>query len=80
MRAAAIRMIQSIRDSSQWAVIHVSEDHMHKGEALYAKRMDKAWSLTDCTNMEIAREHGVAEVLSSDSDFGQAGFTVLLRV
>ena len=45
-----------------------------------ASRMGKAWSLTDCTNMEIAREHDVIEVMSSDSDFEQAGFKVLLRV
>ena len=79
MRPAAMRMIQSIRNSRQWAVIHVSEAHVRKGEDVYASRMDKAWSLTDCTNMEIAREHSVTEVLSSDSDFVQAGFTVLLR-
>lgn len=79
MRAAALRLVRSIRDSVQWTVVHVTAEHMRKGEALYASRMDKVWSLTDCTNMEIAREQKVEEVLTSDSDFEQAGFQVLLR-
>ena len=80
MRAAALRLVDSIRQSQHWRIVHVADEHLRKGEALYASRMDKAWSLTDCTNMEIAREHDVIEVMSSDSDFEQAGFKVLLRV
>ena len=80
MRAAAIRLVHSIRDSPQWTIIHVTDESMRKGEALYATRMDKLWSLTDCTNMEIAREHEVQEIMSSDNDYEQAGLRVLLRV
>lgn len=80
MRAAAMRLVESIRQSQQWRIVHVADEHMRKGEALYASRMDKAWSLTDCTNMEIARQHGIIDVMSSDGDFEQAGFKVLLRV
>ena len=79
MRAAAVKLLQSIRQSPQWTVVHLTEDHVRKGESLYFSRMDKVWSLTDCTNMEIAREHRVVDVLSSDSDFDQAGFQALLR-
>ncbi len=78
MRAAAMRLVDSIRRSQQWRIVHVADEHMRKGETLYASRMDKAWSLTDCTNMEIAREHDVIEFMSSDGDFEQAGFKVLL--
>lgn len=79
LRAAAVRLSDSIRQSPQWNMVHVTADHMHAGEALYAGRMDKRWSLTDCTNMEIARAHDVVEVMSSDGDFEQAGFAILLR-
>lgn len=80
MRAAAIRLVRSIRDSPQWTIIHVTDESMRKGEALYITRMDKLWSLTDCTNMEIAREHEVQEIMSTDNDYEQGGFRVLLRV
>ena len=79
MRKAAMRLASSIRNSPQWRIVHATEEHMRASEALYASRMDKAWSLTDCTNMEIARTHDVVDVMSSDSDFEQAGFSILLR-
>ena len=79
MRAAAVRLVSSIRDSAQWAIVHVTAEHMRKGEALYAVRPDKMWSLTDCTNMEIARGRDVTEIMTSDSDYEQAGFQTLLH-
>ena len=78
LRSAALSLIHSIRNSRQWPVIHVTTGHMRKGEMLYASRMDKVWSLTDCTNMEIAHEHGVEDVMTSDGDYQQAGFRALL--
>lgn len=79
MRAAAVKLLKSIRQSPQWTLVHVTEEHVRKGESLYFIRMDEVWSLTDCTNMEIARECRVVDVLSSASDFDQAGFQTLLR-
>jgi uncharacterized protein len=46
--------------------------------ALYGRRPDKAWSLTDCISFEVMTERGITEALTSDHHFMQAGFQALL--
>lgn len=57
--------------------------HTHEsflaGLALYEARLDKGYSLTDCTSMEIMRNLGMNEVLTNDRHFEQEGFHVLFR-
>ena len=45
---------------------------------LYEQRPDKTYSLTDCISMIICRDRGITDVLTSDKDFEQEGFTRLL--
>jgi uncharacterized protein len=40
----------------------------------YGARLDKTWSLTDCASMLIMERRRIADVLSSDRQFEQAGF------
>ena len=47
--------------------------------ALYANRRDKNWSLTDCVSFVIMRQKGIAEALTGDAHFEQAGFRALLK-
>lgn len=47
---------------------------------LYAGRLDKGWSLTDCASMAIMTRRGITEALTSDHHFEQAGFKVLLKI
>lgn len=44
----------------------------------YRDRVDKTWGLTDCTSFLIMEQKGIAEALSADRDFQQAGFSALL--
>jgi len=46
--------------------------------ALFESRSDKAWSLTDCLSFVIMNERGIAEALSTDHHFEQAGFRLVL--
>ncbi len=46
---------------------------------LYESRPDKGYSLTDCISMNVCRELGIQEILTSDNHFVQEGFTALLR-
>ena len=48
--------------------------------ALYAGRLDKAWSLTDCASFALMTERDISEALAHDHHFEQAGFTALLRL
>lgn len=48
------------------------------GAELYAARLDKGYSLTDCISMNIMRERGITDVLTHDHHFSQEGFNILL--
>ena len=48
------------------------------GLALYAARLDKGYSLTDCMSMVVCHDLGIEQVLSHDHHFAQEGFAVLL--
>ena len=49
------------------------------GLALYRKRLDKGYSLTDCISMNACRAEGITEILTNDHHFTQEGFTVLIN-
>ncbi len=40
---------------------------------------DKDWTLTDCISFVIMRERNVAEALTGDHHFEQAGFVAMLK-
>ena len=60
-------------------VVPASPDLFRAGLDLYGRRLDKEWSLTDCTSFVVMREQGLTEALTGDHHFEQAGFKALLR-
>ena len=48
--------------------------------ARYEQRPDKNYSLPDCIAMNVMEKEGIAEVLTSDHNFEQEGFTILMRL
>ena len=59
-------------------VIEQTRDEFLKGLELYASRLDKGYSLTDCISMNVCRELGITEILTHDHHFEQEGFKGLL--
>jgi predicted nucleic acid-binding protein len=49
-----------------------------RGLALFGSRGDKDWSLTDCISFEVMTQRGIADALTGDHHFVQAGFRALL--
>jgi predicted nucleic acid-binding protein len=59
-------------------LIRLDSHQIDRAFVLYAARMDKAWSLTDCHFFIVMRERGLTDALTADRHFVQAGFRALL--
>ncbi len=59
-------------------VVPQNERLFQEALELYLQRVDKAWSLTDCSSFLIMQEMGLTEALAHDKHFSQAGFVALL--
>ena len=78
-RGLFLDLLDSIQTDPKTTVIWSARALFDAGLKLYAARMDKEWSVTDCISFEVMREHGFKEALTTDRHFEQAGFRVLLR-
>ena len=72
-RAAHLRIDPEVR------IIAVSGELYNKGWNLYAARMDKGWSLTDCISFVVMSDKSLTDALTGDHHFEQAGFNILLK-
>ena len=78
-RPQVLRLFTLLRTNPGVEVIPPDADLFDRGLDLYARRPDKAWSLTDCISFAAMAERGLAEALTGDHHFEQAGFRALLR-
>lgn len=59
-------------------VVPASSNLFEAALALYEKRPDKNWGLTDCASFVVMAERGLTDALTTDEHFRQAGFRPLL--
>jgi len=78
LRPSFLGLMEVLRGDPQVTIVSPTQEWFDRGIALYAKRLDKAWSLTDCISFVVMEQMGLSEALTADRHFGQAGFTVLL--
>ena len=78
-RAIAAEFLHSLEDDSRVTIVPLDARVYAHGLALYRDRPDKSWSLTDCISFVVMRDRGIAEALTGDHHFEQAGFSVLLK-
>jgi predicted nucleic acid-binding protein len=60
-------------------IIKCSPGLWEQGRLLYEARADKDWSLTDCISFVVMEREKIAEALTADHHFEQAGFVALLK-
>lgn len=77
-RLVFTRLIELLRSDPNTEVVPPDEDLFDCGLDLYARRPDKAWSLTDCISFVVMTDRGLTEALTGDHHFEQAGFRALL--
>ncbi|HEV8157891.1 MAG TPA: hypothetical protein VGP58_02590 [Pyrinomonadaceae bacterium] len=71
-------IILEVLADMNFQVVEQTRNEFLKGLELYASRLDKGYSLTDCISMNICREFDITEILTHDHHFEQEGFRILL--
>ena len=77
-RQAAAQAIHILQENPYVKIIPASSELFFQAFNLYERRQDKNWGLTDCASFVVMNENGIAEALTTDDHFRQAGFKVLL--
>ena len=78
-REGFLALLGDLQADPDTAIVPPTQDLFEQGIRLYGQRLDKDWSLTDCISFVVMKQHGIAEALTGDRHFEQAGFNVLLK-
>lgn len=79
VRERAERRVRTLKTAPEVTVVAQSSALFERALDLYARRPDKQWSFTDCGSLVLMDQLGIAESLTHDHHFVQAGFTAMLR-
>jgi hypothetical protein len=77
-RRSFVTLLADLENDDRVQIVAPTQSLFQKGLDLYRSRMDKDWSLTDCTSFVVMQETGLTQALTADRHFEQAGFSVLL--
>ncbi len=78
-RQAAVRLLDALGTDPRVEIIPLSEQLCERAWRLFRERPDKEWGLTDCVSFVVMQDRGLAEALTTDEHFQQAGFQPLMR-
>jgi predicted nucleic acid-binding protein len=78
-RRKALTNAQNILSSATVVVVSQTSASFAMGLDLYAVRLDKGYSLTDCISMQTMRQQGITAALTNDRHFEQEGLRALFR-
>ena len=76
-RSVVAGLIRQLENHSHVRIIGESDGLFHRGLALYERRPDKEWSLTDCISFVVMEDEGIREALTNDHHFTQAGYVAV---
>lgn len=79
VRTRAAEYIGDLLRQDNVSIAELSNERFAAGLRLYRDRPDKSYSLTDCVSMIVCHDLEISDVLTSDHDFEQEGFNILLR-
>ena len=79
LRLKVVEAIAAINADPNTDVVPLSGIQFRDALRFYTAHADKEWGVTDCASFILMRERGIAEALTHDHHFQQAGFSALLR-
>ncbi len=74
----AAEVVNDLLTSEEAEIVRLDESLFQKAFELYRTHKDKTWGMTDCVSFVVMRERGIADALTNDKDFRQAGFNALM--
>jgi predicted nucleic acid-binding protein len=77
-RGIFARFLDRLRANPNVLIYEAEREVFDLGVNLYRNREDKEWSLTDCISFVVMTREGIADALTGDHHFEQAGFSILL--
>lgn len=78
-RSAFASFLQFLRCHPKITIVPTTDELFDRGVDLYRNRPDKSWSLTDCISFRVMEENQIADALTGDHHFEQAGFVAMLK-
>jgi uncharacterized protein len=78
-RRLFLKLLDMLGADPQTTVMPATRELFEAGCTLFAQRMDKGWSLTDCVSFTVMQRQALKEALTADHHFEPAGFMVLLK-
>ena len=77
-REQAAAVIVALQSDPDVEIVPASSVLLSRALAMYVRRADKQWGLTDCASFVVMEECGLISALTTDDHFRQAGFRALL--
>jgi predicted nucleic acid-binding protein len=78
-RDVFIRFYDWIQGRPGIMIVPATRKLLEDGISLYRYRRDKDWPLTDCISFVVMEDEQIADALTGDKHFEQAGFNALLK-
>ena len=79
LREDAAGIVREILETGAIRVVAQTRQSFLDGLDRYERRLDKGYSLQDCISMNVMKAEGITEILTSDHNFEQEGFTILMK-
>jgi len=77
-RGRVVEFLNGLRELRLLFILPASQELWAAGWKLYCDRLDKDWSLTDCSSFAVMAQERLTQSFTSDHNFEQAGFVKLL--
>lgn len=78
LRSHTAAYVDSLRQLAILQIVSASQELLVEGWALYKRRPDKDWSLTDCISFVVMMLEHSRQAFTSDHNFEQAGVVKLM--
>lgn len=78
-RSDFVALYRSLLGHPRVKIVPADTHLFQRGVDYFEERQDKEWSLTDCLSFVVMQDGGIAQALTGDKHFEQAGFVALLK-